>query len=82
MPKGVSTTYSGAARSAAARKGAASRAAARQAQGLARLAMPRAEIDALIGTETDRTMGASALRDVVDRAIASAKRAKERAVAE
>jgi len=76
MPKGVSATYPGSARSQAARKGAASRATARRLRGVAQLAMPRAEIDALIGTQTDRCMSGSALKAVVDKAIAAAIAAK------
>lgn len=75
MPKGVSATYAGAARSAAARKGAATRAAARAAQAIARLAIPPEELARIRGTEAHRAMHGPELRDIVDRAIAQAKAA-------
>ena len=82
MPKGVSASYSGAARSAAARKGAASRARAKVARTMAAIAIPPEEIAAMRGTATDRHMRPGDLQGVIARALVSVAAAKAREAGE
>lgn len=66
MARGGSATRAPAARSAAAAKGWA----ARKRREAAALELPRAEIDAMMGTQADRQLRGPEIRALIDRAIA------------